>query len=138
MPPIARSVFAVVIGFLFIGVLAAGTGAALSAAGYLPANGGTLLETGPVLLEAAYVALFAIAGCWLAARLAPNRPMRHALILGLLGLAFNIVGAVATWGQRPDWAMALNLALVMPYAWIGGRLRETQLQRAHPQSVRAA
>ena len=138
MPPIARSILAVAAGFLFIAVLAGGTGAALGAAGYLPANGEPMMDTGPVLLEAAYVALFAIAGCWLAARLAPSRPMRHALVLGLLGLAFNVVGAIATWGQRPDWAMLLNLALVMPYAWLGGRLREMQLGRLRPGHVSAA
>jgi hypothetical protein len=138
MPPIARSILAVAAGFLFIAVLAGGTGAARGAAGYLPANGEPMMDTGPVLLEAAYVALFAIAGCWLAARLAPSRPMRHALVLGLLGLAFNVVGAIATWGQRPDWAMLLNLALVMPYAWLGGRLREMQLGRLRPGHVSAA
>ena len=130
MPPIVRSILAIVVGFLFIGALAGGTGAALSSAGILPA-GGSMTDPALVLLEAAYVAVFAIAGCWLAAWLAPNRPMRHALILGFLGLVFNVIGAVATWGQRPAWAIALNLALVMPYAWLGGRLREQQLERAH-------
>jgi membrane glycosyltransferase len=129
VPPIVRSILAIVVGFLFIGALAGGTGAILSSAGILPA-GGLMTDPALVLLEAAYVAVFAIAGCWLAAWLAPNRPMRHALILGFLGLVFNVIGAVATWGQRPAWAIALNLALVMPYAWLGGRLREQQLERA--------
>jgi hypothetical protein len=129
VPPIVRSILAIVAGFLFIGALAGGTGVALQAAGILPAAGEPLTDIGPVLLETAYVAVFAIAGCWLAALLAPDRPMRHALILGLLGLAFNLLGAVVTWGQRPVWAVLLNLALVMPYAWIGGRLREMQIER---------
>jgi hypothetical protein len=129
MPPIVRSILAIVAGFVLIGALAFGTGAALQAAGLFPAPGEPVTDIGPLLLETAYVAVFAIAGCWLAAWLAPNRPMRHALILGLLGLAFNLMGAVATWGQRPAWSILLNLALVMPYAWIGGRLRELQLER---------
>lgn len=130
MPPIVRSVLAIVAGFVLIGVLAFGTGITLQNAGIYPPAGEPVTDTGLVLLEAAYVALFAIAGCWLAAWLAPNQPMRHALILGVLGLAFNVMGAVSTWGERPAWAMLLNLALVMPYAWIGGRLREMQLERA--------
>lgn len=130
MPPIVRSILAIVAGFLFIGALAFGTGAALQAGGGFPAPGAPVTDMGPVLFETVYVAIYAIAGCWLAAWLAPNLPMRHALILGLLGLAFNLMGAVATWGQRPAWSMVLNLALVMPYAWIGGRLRELQLERA--------
>jgi hypothetical protein len=128
VPPIARSVLAVVVGFLLIGALAFGAGAALQAAGIQPPPGEPMTDLGPVLLETAYVAVFAIAGCWVAAWLAPDRPMRHALILGFLGLAFNLMGAAATWGQRPVWAVVLNLALVMPYAWIGGRLRERQIE----------
>jgi len=130
VPSILRSILAVVAGFVLIGALAFGTGAALQAAGILPPAGEPLTAIGPVLLESAYVAVFAIGGCWLAAWLAPSHPMRHALILGFLGLIFNVMGAVATWGQRPAWAILLNLALVMPYAWIGGRLREQQLERA--------
>jgi hypothetical protein len=129
VPTIVRSILAIVAGFLLIGALAFGTGAALQGAGIMPAAGEPMTDIGRVLLEAAYVAVFAIAGCWLAAWLAPNAPMRHALILGVLGLAFNLMGAVATWGQRPAWSIVLNLALVMPYAWIGGRLREMQLER---------
>jgi hypothetical protein len=129
MPPIARSVAAIVAGFVLIAALSLTTGAALQGAGLMPAAGLPMTDTGGVLLETAYVAIFAIAGCWFAAYLAPDRPMRHALILGLLGLAFNLVSAAAVWDQRPTWAIILNLALVMPYAWIGGRLREQQLER---------
>jgi hypothetical protein len=56
--------------------------------------------------------------------------MRHALILGALGLAFNLAMTPATWALRPAWSIVLDLALVMPYAWIGGRLRELQVERA--------
>ena len=129
MPSIARSIAAIVAGFVLIAALAFTTGAALQGAGLMPAPGVPMTDLGGVLIETAYVAIFAIAGCWFAAYLAPGRPMRHALILGLLGLAFNVLGAVAAWGQRPDWAILLNLALVIPYAWIGGRLREQQLEQ---------
>jgi hypothetical protein len=129
VPPIVRSILAIVAGFMFIGALARVTGTTLQTAGVFPAVGEPVTDVARVLLETAYVAVFAITGCWLAALIAPSRPMRHALILGLLGLAFNVIVAVATWGQRPTWAVLLNLALVMPYAWIGGRLREMQLER---------
>ncbi|MFL5541130.1 MAG: hypothetical protein ACJ8J0_19240 [Longimicrobiaceae bacterium] len=143
MPPLVRSILAIVTGFLVIGALSFGTGAALTAAGVFPDQGAVLvggkevvslaqpIAAGPLLLETAFVAVYAIFGCWLAAFLAPSRPMRHALILGLLGLAFNLAMAVPAWalGLRPAWSILLNLALVMPYAWIGGRLREMQLAR---------
>jgi hypothetical protein len=130
MPSIARSVAAIASGFVLIAALALVTGAALQGAGLMPPAGVPMNDIGGILLETAYVAIFAIAGCWFAAYLAPDHPMRHALILGVLGLAFNLVSAAAVWDQRPAWAILLNLALVMPYAWIGGRLREQQLERA--------
>jgi hypothetical protein len=129
VPPIVRSILAIVAGFMFIGALAGVTGTTLQTAGIFPAAGEPVTDIALVLLETAYVAIFAIAGCWLAALIAPSRPMRHALILGLLGLAFNVMGAVATWGQRPVWSVLVNLALTMLYAWVGGRLREMQIER---------
>ncbi|HEX8903293.1 MAG TPA: hypothetical protein VF771_00475 [Longimicrobiaceae bacterium] len=129
MPPIARSILAVVAGFVFIAVLAIGTGLALMAAGVLPPQGTPVTDTGVLLLTVAYVAVYAIAGCWLTARLAPSHPMRHALIEGVLGLAFTLVNVSATWALFPRWYSVVSILTVMPYAWIGGRIRERQLER---------
>jgi hypothetical protein len=52
-------------------------------------------NVGLLLLTLAYVGVYAIAGCYLTARLAPERPMLHAMILGLLGLALNILGTIS-------------------------------------------
>ena len=93
-----RSVFAILVGFVAIAALAFGTGAALAAAGVVPPPGQPLTDPGLLLMNMAYVAVFAIAGCWLAAYLAPNRPMLHALILGALGFVFNVFGAIASRG----------------------------------------
>ena len=131
-----RSVVAVVAGFVLIGALAMGTDRLVMQA--VPSafdDAGRTRHIGILMLMAAYVAVYAIAGCYVTARLAPNRPMRHALILGALGLAMNIAATISLWGTAPAWYHILNLVLVMPYAWIGGRLRERQLARpgrTHP------
>ena len=132
-----RSVAAVVIGFVLIGVLSFGTDAAVRAAmpGAFTPGGGT---SDPLLLVAAlaYVTLFAVAGCYLAARLAPRRPMAHALVLGVLGLLFNVAGTIATWSAYPAWYHVTALLLVMPSAWLGGWLRERELgRRAAPMAT---
>lgn len=127
-----RSVMAIVVGFLFIGLLAFGADAVLRSAMPSAFDASGRVTSVPILvLTLVYVGIFAIAGCYLAARLAPNRPMRHALILGVLGLIFNIAGTYAMWDTAPAWYHVIALALVMPYAWIGGRIRERQLER-HP------
>jgi hypothetical protein len=129
-----RSVFAIVTGFLLIGALSFGTDALMRSAmpGAFGPNGRT--DSVPLLLlTLAYVTLFATFGCWLAARLAPSAPMRHALILGALGLAFNVAGTIQMWDTAPAWYHAVALALVMPTAWLGGHLRERQLAAGVPR-----
>jgi hypothetical protein len=125
-----KSILAVVVGFIVIGFLAFGTDAVIKATvpGVFDANN-RVDSLAWLLAIQAYVFVFATFGCWLAARLAPNRPMRHALILGVLGLVFNIAGAAAMWDTAPAWFHIVGIALVMPAAWLGGRIREKQLER---------
>jgi hypothetical protein len=126
-----RSIAAIAAGFLFIFVLSFGADAALRAAMPSAFSPSGRVDSIPVLLLIqAYVLVFAVSGCYLTARLAPNRPLRHALILGLLGLAFNIVGRAIMWDTAPAWDHVMGIALVMPAAWLGGRLRELQLERS--------
>jgi hypothetical protein len=125
-----RSVVAVVTGFLLIMLLSLGMDTVLRTV--LPAAfaaDGRVDGVPLLLFMQACVGVFAIAGCWLAARLAPRRPMFHALVLGVLGLAFNIAGSYAMWHTAPAWYHVLAIVLVLPYAWAGGQLREFQLAR---------
>ena len=125
-----RSIVAVVVGFVLIAVLAFGTDALVGMAlpGAFDAAGRTN-DVAILLLTLAYVGVYAVVGCYVTARLAPSRPMRHALVLGALGLVFNVVGTMAAWDTAPAWYHVVALALVMPYAWLGGWLRERQARR---------
>lgn len=127
-----RSILAVVTGFVAIAVLSIGTTLALHAAGVMPGPTEPITDPALLVLAQVYVAVFAIAGCYLTASLAPSRPMRHALILGALGLAFNLFNAASRRGLEPDWSLAVGIALTMPYAWIGGKLRERRVARETP------
>jgi len=72
------------------------------------------------------VTLYGVAGGYIAARLAPDRSMQHALALGVVGLAVSIVGAVATWNGGPafgpKWYPLALIAIAIPSAWAGGGL----------------
>ena len=57
-------------------------------------------------------------GSYLTARLAPDRPMRHALVLGAIGLVLSIVGAVALWDAGPAWYPIALAASALPCAWL--------------------
>ena len=125
-----RSIVAIAAGFFFIMILAFGMDAIMRAA--VPEAfdaAGRTESVGMLVFSLLYVGVFAVTGCYIAARLAPDHPMRHALILGGLGLVLNIVGASMMWDSAPAWYHIIAIALVMPYAWLGGWLRERQLAR---------
>ena len=131
---IGRSIGAVLAGMLVGIILSIGTDIVLHAAGVFPPWGQPVGDA-LLLLATAYRSVYSVAGSYIAARLAHDRPMQHALALGVVGVALSITGAVATWNRGPEfgpkWYPLVLIALAMPCAWAGGRLRGVQL-RARP------
>ncbi len=125
---VGRSVGAVLAGMVAGIVLSIGTDMALRAAGIFPPFGQPMSD-GLYLLATVYRSVYNVAGAYLTARLAPDRPMGHALVLGALGLVACIVGAVATWDKGPDfgpkWYSIALVVLAVPCAWLGGKLVKT-------------
>ena len=113
-------------GFLATFVLSVATDAALHAAVVSPL--GERMSDPLFFLATAYRAVYTIAGGWVTARLAPHRPMRHALMLGAIGLV-AATGLVATWGRPefgPRWYPIAIVAMALPCVWAGAKLREWQ------------
>lgn len=120
-----KSVGAVVVGFLIIAVLSTITDTILENSGVLPKgslpqSGGELMLLGII----AYRAVFSVIGCYVAAKLAPANPMKHALALGVLGIVFTILGAIAMQGKAPVWFSAVLVVITLPVAWLGGKLQQ--------------
>ena len=125
-----RRIGAVLAGVLANIILSISTDMAMQAAGVFPPLSEPKMFTTPhLLLATAYRTVYGIGGSYLTARLAPDHPMGHALVLGALGLAASITGAVVMWGFGPNWYPLALIALAMPCAWAGGLLRERQLTR---------
>jgi hypothetical protein len=83
-----RSVWAVFAGFLVVVVLSLGTDAVMHASGVFPPFGEPMSDS-RFLLATVYRIVYAILGSWLTARLAPQRPMKHALVGGLVADSFR-------------------------------------------------
>jgi len=114
---------------LLVGViLSIGTDILMQAIGVLPQLGEPAGNT-PLLLATFYRTLYGVAGSYIAARLAPNRPMGHALLLGVFGFVVSTAGAVATWNRQPS--VSCRAVLAIPTAWVGGNLRVMQLESGH-------
>ena len=120
---LVKSILAVFAGFVAVVVLSEGTDMLLVAAGIFPPLNQSAAFTTPLLLLATiYRSVYSAAGCYLAARLAPNRPMTHALALGGIGLAASIAGAIVMRGAGHAWYPWTLVVLAMPCAWLGGFL----------------
>lgn len=127
---IFRSILAIVAGFVAIAVLALGADAVVRRA--LPqffGPGDRSDHTGMLIVMIVYSTVFAAAGAWLTARLAPSHPLRHALILGALGLVLAVPVTIAHWNTAPVWFHVATLALTMPAAWVGGAMVERKAAR---------
>jgi hypothetical protein len=95
-----RSIGAVVAGFLAIVIISIATDSAMHATGVFPPFGEPMSDA-LFLFATAYRVVYSVAGCYIAARLAPDRPMRHALALGVVGVVVSSAGAAATWNRGP-------------------------------------
>ena len=120
---IGRSIGAIFAGFLAGAILSLGTDQVLHLLKIYPPWGQTMSD-GLFLLATAYRIAYTIVGGYVAARLAPNRPMKHAMILGAIGLVLSIAGAAVTWNRDlgPHWYAIVIAAIAIPCSWLGARL----------------
>ena len=125
-----KSVWAVVAGVLVIIVVTTLVDGALHAAGVYPAMDQPL-SNALAALGTTYRIVISIGGAWLTARLAPSKPMKHAMILGYVGVVLGLVGVVATWNQGlgPRWYPIALAVLAIPQCWAGGKIYVMQSGR---------
>jgi hypothetical protein len=120
-----RSVWAVVAGVLVVIVVTTLVDIVLHAAHVFPPMNQPINDR-LALLATSYRVVISVGGAWLTARLAPQEPMKHALILGVVGTVLGLVGVVATWnlGLGPRWYPIALAALAIPQCWVGGKIYE--------------
>jgi len=129
--PWLRSILALLYGFVTVVALSLGTDLTMHAVGSFPPPGKAMSDA-LFLLATAYRVVYSIAGSYVTARFAPDRPMQHALVGGAVGLVVSTAGAVATWNSGtafgPHWYPVSLVVTALPCAWLGGWLRVRQLR----------
>jgi hypothetical protein len=130
---IGRSIWAVLAGMVVGIAITLVTDVVLHVIHVFPPWGASMVGfEGALLLATGYRTVYGVLSGYIIARLAPpDRPMMHALVGGVIGLAVSILGAVATWNKGPafgpHWYPLALIVLAMPQAWAGGKLRVMQL-----------
>ncbi|MEH1129871.1 hypothetical protein [Micromonospora sp. CPCC 206061] len=128
-----RSVGAVVAGLLLITLLSVVTDTVLETTGIFPSlkeqREHGLTTPWMLLLALGYRLVYTAAGGYLTAVLAPRRPVRHAVALGVVGMVLGAAGAVVTggWDLVPVWFSVAAVVTTPPLAWFGGWLRSRRL-----------
>ena len=129
---ILKSIGAVLAGLVFIIFTHTLTDSILESTGVFPPPEQGLHVTWMLIFALTYRIVLSVGGCFITAKLAPTDPMKHALILGLIGVFASTVGAV--FAIRMDFSDAwYPIALVLvsiPCAWVGGRLVERNVKIA--------
>ena len=119
-----RSVGAVAAGFVAIVVLSLGTDQVLHVLRVYPPWGQSMSHA-LFAVATSYRIVYTIAGGYLTARLAPQAPVRHAVILGLVGLVPGALGVVVALTKPEVGPLWYPIALVvtgLPCTWLGGVL----------------
>ena len=82
-----------------------------------------MYDDGLFALALGYRTLFGILAGYVTARLAPSRPLRHALALGVVGVVLSTIGAVTMGDMGPGWYSIAVILICLPTAWLGATLQ---------------
>jgi hypothetical protein len=120
----AGSILAVLAGFAAVVVLSLGTDQILHVLQIYPPWGEPIYDTGLNALALSYRIIYTVLGGFITARLAPRAPMRHVMVLALIGLVAGTAGAIAAITQAdfgPNWYPIAIAVTAYPCTWLGGR-----------------
>lgn len=117
-----KSIGAVIAGFALLVILSMITDSILEKTGVMKTQPFAANPVWLIAIIILYRTVFNTLGCYLTARLAPNKPMKHAIILGLIGVVLTIAGLIAMWDIPPRWYPGSLIILTLPAAWFGGKM----------------
>ena len=117
-----KSVGAVLLGIIVIFITSIGTDMLLEKIGVFPPIGDTTYTRGMLLFALLYRCLYGILGSYITAKVAPQRPMFHALILGSVGVILSTFGTIVGWDLSAHWYPIALIISSLPCAWLGGFL----------------
>ncbi|MBL8644837.1 MAG: hypothetical protein JNK21_12950 [Rhodospirillaceae bacterium] len=122
---------AIAAGLLTTIITSTAMDAVMHGTGIFPAPG-EAMNDGLWAWAALYRLVFAALGCYIAARLAPQNPTKHAWIVGGIGLVLGGVGVAMIMGKGPGFGPAWYAIVValsaIPAAWLGSLVRERQIK----------
>ncbi len=121
---VGRSIAAVLVGLVVVFVLSLGTDQVLHALQVYPPWGEPKHDHGLNALALSYRLVYGVVGGYVAGWIAPRNPVKHAVILGVIGLVLSVLGAIGALAMDigPAWYPIALAVTALPCAWLGGIL----------------
>lgn len=120
-----KGIGAILAGMIFIVFSHTATDFVLESLGIFTPPDQGFHTTWMVVTATIYRCLYTVIGGYITAALAPGRPMRYVVILGLIGLVLGTIAAIVTIPMKlgPAWYPIALAVLALPCTWLGGKLR---------------
>ena len=118
-----KSFVAIILGFFVVAILSIVTDSILEKLKVFPPQSNPeAYVTWMLALTLFYRSIYTIIGGYITAKLSPNHPMRHVIILMIIGGIGGVAGAINGWNLGNHW-YPVSLAITGPiFVWIGGKL----------------
>ena len=126
-----KSIGAVLAGIIFIFISHPTVDYILESTGIFTSPGQGFHTTWMVVTATVYRTILSIVAGFITAKLAPSQPMKHALALGMIGLALSTAAAIIVipMDLSPAWYPIALAVLAVPSAWAGGALAGTSARQ---------
>ncbi len=118
-----KSIGAVLAGFVTVFVLSSLTDFILETLDIFPSQQGSLFVTWMLVFALIYRCVFTVIGGYVTAMLSPNNPLRHAIVLGAIGIVAATAGTIVGWNLSAHWYPIALVITALPCTWLGGKLR---------------
>jgi len=121
-----KSIGALLVGFITVAILSIATDMLFEVLHIFPPQNQPQVYAWWMLpIALLYRTLFTLFGGFVTAKLAPNKKVLHAIILGTIGMVFATGGAIVNWDKslNAEWYPLLLIFVSIPATWLGGRLQ---------------
>jgi hypothetical protein len=121
-----KSVGVILLAFVINALLSVVTDFLLESIGILPDPNQGLFETWAILLVLFYRGVYTVFAGFIVAKLAPGKPLMHAVILGAIGTLITLlaVSNPSFSDKAPMWFGYTLAAIIIPCAWLGVKIHK--------------
>ena len=116
-----KSIGAILAGILAGAVLSILTDYILEVAGFFPEPKQGLFIWWMLLIALMYRGIYTIVSGLITAVMAPDKPVQHAILLGIIGVVVSILGTIVNWDKSAAWYPIALILITFPCTWMGGK-----------------